>query len=456
LLRARRIGSDGGIAVILDALLSDDESFVVSEFVPGPSVLDVVRTSGALPGEAIAQLAIATVTGLVTIHTAGLAHDDVHPRTVVLGPDGPRLVDVGLFPAGPSPAGAGITPGSGLPIRSSSTLMAQKSDLRAWASMIAYAATGRAPSSDRTDGDGDGDGGRDDAEDLLRDDAIQALPGSLVGIVRACVVADPASCPTSRQVLEQLRSREPPSSPEAETIPVPPPERPPLVTPPLLALPPAQPLVAQPLAIPPLVAPPSVPLVPPVTRFAIDDDPAGQPGSPLAVSPLAMPVTQPIRTRMRSRRRVSLAMATALVGAILGVVLGASAVYAFVGRAQRSAGPAAAPARPADVAVPMAAGRSSCSAEYRVVQRWPGGFKAEVTITSGDVAIHGWTVTWPPGGRLPTQFWNVSLTSGGIGTVARNASWNGSVPAGRSTTFGFIGSAAKDAVADPALTCTAG
>ncbi|MGC9669602.1 cellulose binding domain-containing protein [Planosporangium sp. 12N6] len=36
----------------------------------------------------------------------------------------------------------------------------------------------------------------------------------------------------------------------------------------------------------------------------------------------------------------------------------------------------------------------ACSATYRTVSSWTGGFQGEVTVTAGSSAINGWTVRW--------------------------------------------------------------
>jgi hypothetical protein len=94
----------------------------------------------------------------------------------------------------------------------------------------------------------------------------------------------------------------------------------------------------------------------------------------------------------------------------------------------------------------------ACSASYRTVGSWQGGFQGEVTVTAGTSAINGWTVRWTlGGGQSITQLWSGTLTTSGASVTVRNASYNGAVPASGSTTFGFI---ANGTSSSPALTCT--
>ncbi|WP_431917179.1 cellulase family glycosylhydrolase [Nonomuraea jabiensis] len=84
---------------------------------------------------------------------------------------------------------------------------------------------------------------------------------------------------------------------------------------------------------------------------------------------------------------------------------------------------------------------SACSATYQVTGQWGGGFQAEVRVTAGSSAISGWTVTWAfANGQTVTNAWNATVTSSGSNVTARNMSYNGSLGAGASTTFGFLGS----------------
>jgi cellulase/cellobiase CelA1 len=74
-----------------------------------------------------------------------------------------------------------------------------------------------------------------------------------------------------------------------------------------------------------------------------------------------------------------------------------------------------------------------------VVNSWTGGFQASVTVAnSGTSAINGWNVNLTlPGGQTISSLWN-GVNSGTSGAVTvQNASYNGTVAAGASTTFGY-------------------
>ncbi|MEV4415268.1 lytic polysaccharide monooxygenase [Catellatospora sp. NPDC049609] len=96
-----------------------------------------------------------------------------------------------------------------------------------------------------------------------------------------------------------------------------------------------------------------------------------------------------------------------------------------------------------------------CSATYALTGQWPGGFQGDVKVTAGASAINGWTVTmtWANGQTI-TQSWGATVTSSGATATAKNVAYNGSLAAGASTTFGFLGNAPNSSNGAPGLTCT--
>ncbi|AVT32781.1 beta-mannosidase [Plantactinospora sp. BC1] len=100
-------------------------------------------------------------------------------------------------------------------------------------------------------------------------------------------------------------------------------------------------------------------------------------------------------------------------------------------------------------------GTRGCTATYAVTGQWQGGFQGEVRVTAGSAAISGWTVTWTfANGQQVNQAWNATLSSSGSTVTARNVSHNGSLGAGASTAFGFIGTW-NGSNTTPTLSCTA-
>ncbi|MEU7842728.1 cellulase family glycosylhydrolase [Micromonospora sp. NPDC049114] len=120
-----------------------------------------------------------------------------------------------------------------------------------------------------------------------------------------------------------------------------------------------------------------------------------------------------------------------------------------------TAPPTTAPPTTRPPTTPPPSNGRSCSASYSVTGQWQGGFQAEVRVTAGGSAINGWTVTWTfANGQQVTQAWSATVTSSGTTVTARNVSYNGSMSAGGSTTFGFLGSS-SGTNGVPSLSCAA-
>ncbi|GIH31392.1 endo-1,4-beta-xylanase [Microbispora amethystogenes] len=93
-----------------------------------------------------------------------------------------------------------------------------------------------------------------------------------------------------------------------------------------------------------------------------------------------------------------------------------------------------------------------CSATIKTINSWGGGFQSEVTVQAGSSAVNGWTVKWTwPSGQSISSLWNGRQSTSGSSVTVTNESYNGSIAAGGSTTFGFT---ANGNAATPTATCT--
>ncbi|MEO3813195.1 cellulose binding domain-containing protein [Sphaerisporangium sp. B11E5] len=97
----------------------------------------------------------------------------------------------------------------------------------------------------------------------------------------------------------------------------------------------------------------------------------------------------------------------------------------------------------------------TCQATYTVGNSWPGGFNASVTVRNpGPTTTSGWTVRWIwPSGQSVSQAWNATVTTSGSTVTAKNAPYNGTLPAGATTTFGFTATYSRTNTA-PTPLCT--
>jgi endoglucanase len=82
---------------------------------------------------------------------------------------------------------------------------------------------------------------------------------------------------------------------------------------------------------------------------------------------------------------------------------------------------------------------AGCSATFKIASSWNTGYQGAVTVKAGNAAISKWTVTLTlADGTTITNLWNGTLS----GSTVTNVAYNGAVPAGGSTEFGFQGAGA--------------
>ncbi|MET8143547.1 protein kinase [Sphaerisporangium sp. NPDC005288] len=83
-------------ARVLEARTDVPEPFIVSEYVAGPNLRQVIGRTGPYEGDLLLRLAIGVATALTAIHQVGIVHRDLKPDNIILGPDGPRVIDFGV------------------------------------------------------------------------------------------------------------------------------------------------------------------------------------------------------------------------------------------------------------------------------------------------------------------------------------------------------------------------
>ncbi len=83
----------------------------------------------------------------------------------------------------------------------------------------------------------------------------------------------------------------------------------------------------------------------------------------------------------------------------------------------------------------------SCTLSSSITNSWPGGYQLQLTVTnSGTTLLTGWTAgfAFADTAETVTSSWDATVTQSGQQVSAKNASFDGSVAAGASTTFGVV------------------
>lgn len=97
-----------------------------------------------------------------------------------------------------------------------------------------------------------------------------------------------------------------------------------------------------------------------------------------------------------------------------------------------------------------AAAAAGCQVEYDITGQWGGQFQGSVAVKNLGPPVSTWTVGWTyADGQKVSQLWNGVASQSGASVSVSNASYNGSLATGASTTFGFIGTWGGAANSEP-------
>ena len=190
-------------AQVLDAGIFERRPFIVSEYVNGPSLVELVEQVGPRGGATLERIAVATLTALGAVHAAGMVHRDFKPGNVLLGPDGPVLIDFGLAAVpgmttmGPSGQTAIGTPRFMAPEQLAGERVTAAADMWSWAVTMTFAGTGELPFK--------GESLTATAFAILHSEPnVGRLPEPLGSLVHRCLNKDPAVRPSARGALSEL------------------------------------------------------------------------------------------------------------------------------------------------------------------------------------------------------------------------------------------------------------
>ncbi|MFI6385886.1 serine/threonine-protein kinase [Nonomuraea sp. NPDC050540] len=202
-------------ARVLDVGVADGRPYIVSEHIAGPSLEQMVKGDGARFGSGLERLAVATLTALAAIHRAGVVHRDFKPGNVIMGAEGPVVIDFGIARALDQTATSSVmgTPAFMAPEQFAGGVAGPAADLFSWASTMVFAATGEQAFK--------GDTMPSLMHSILTAEPdLSGVPHDLRPLLQACLNKDPAQRPTADGLLSTLTGA--PSGPQAmPTVPVP-------------------------------------------------------------------------------------------------------------------------------------------------------------------------------------------------------------------------------------------
>ncbi|MCX4446761.1 protein kinase [Streptomyces sp. NBC_01789] len=189
------------------ALVGGDASgrlpWLATEYVPGPSLAEAVARGGPLPGPAVRALGAGLALALADMHAVRVLHRDLKPGNVLLGPDGPKVIDFGIAQAFDATqlTRTGVVVGSPGYISpehvNGSRALVPASDVFCLGAVLAFAATGHGPFDDS-----------DMAAVIFRisrgEAELSRVPAALRPVIEACLHSDPDARPTPRRLADLL------------------------------------------------------------------------------------------------------------------------------------------------------------------------------------------------------------------------------------------------------------
>ena len=177
--------------------------WLATSYLPGLSLEEAVRSYGPLPPASVRALTVGLAEAVRSIHRAGVVHRDLKPANVLLGPDGPRVIDFGIARAADSAAithsGEVIgSPGYMAPEHVAGGTAEPASDVFSLGAVLVFAVTGTAPF-------GDGPLHRILHRTVHEPPRLEAVPDPVLrDIAAACLAKDPAERPAPAQVTARL------------------------------------------------------------------------------------------------------------------------------------------------------------------------------------------------------------------------------------------------------------
>nr|WP_311132106.1 serine/threonine-protein kinase [Nonomuraea gerenzanensis]SBP00512.1 putative serine/threonine protein kinase [Nonomuraea gerenzanensis] len=189
------------IAEVLDADVTGHRPYIVTRYVPGPPLDEIVKNDGPLDLPALLRIAHGVASALAVVHSVGVIHRDLKPGNVLIMDGEPVLIDFGIAQAVDATrltqTGMFIgTPGYLAPEIIEGQEAGPEVDIHAWAGTLLYAGTGQPPF------------GKGTLEMIFYNITagkadISAAPAELQPLLKAAFQRNPSKRPKAAELAEQ-------------------------------------------------------------------------------------------------------------------------------------------------------------------------------------------------------------------------------------------------------------
>ncbi|WP_423463520.1 serine/threonine-protein kinase [Promicromonospora sp. MS192] len=188
------------LATLIDADPDGDQPWLAVEYVEGPSLSAVVQANGPLPEADVRRVLAGVAEALRSVHQAGIVHRDLKPSNILIGQDGPFVIDFGIAQASDSTSltrtGLKVgTPSFMAPEQVRGSVSSPAADIWALGAVALYAATGQRAF-------GEGDTTVVYYRVVHEDPDLSTCPAWLLPLVQACLAKDPEERPGVQEVLD--------------------------------------------------------------------------------------------------------------------------------------------------------------------------------------------------------------------------------------------------------------
>ncbi|MCW2883535.1 MAG: serine/threonine protein kinase [Streptosporangiaceae bacterium] len=191
------------VAEILDADVTAERPYIVTQYVPGRTLEESVFDGGPMSGRPLQRLATGLASALASIHGAGVIHRDLKPGNVMILDGEPVLIDFGIAQGMDATrlTATGLvigTPGYLAPEIIEGEDAGTPADVHSWAATLVYAATGRPPF-------GSGTFESIFYKIMQGTPDLDGVPEAMLPLIRSAMAHHPAERPTAVTLVQLAR-----------------------------------------------------------------------------------------------------------------------------------------------------------------------------------------------------------------------------------------------------------